>query len=201
MPSQVRTVHPAAPSSSAPCRTSRPSQTAPSRACQGNVDGGFNRPTRTAGGTPIRYVDVPVPNYGGYGYGGGFGYGYGYNPYYYPGGGGGYAPPVDANSSSYPRVEQEEREPIPPDPRSARNNIYRKLLEDFSRENSLGGRLYVKEGAESWLLEQVGRADYTDSRIIVPCLGKTRDGYDRPVLLTLEVAGGEIVDSSIQQSN
>jgi hypothetical protein len=152
----------------------------------------------TAGGTPIRYVDVPVPNYGGFGYGG-FGSGYGYNPYYYPGGGGGgYAQPVDPNGSSYPRVEQEEREPLPPDPRSARNNVYRKLLEDFSRENSLGGRLYLKEGTESWLLELVGRAEYTDSRIIVPCLGKTRDGYDRPVLLTLEVAGGQIVDSTIQ---
>ncbi len=162
----------------------------------------FNRPSRTAGGTPIRYVDVPVPNYGGYGYGyGGYGYGgYGYNnPYYYPGGGGGgYAQPIDPNSSTYPRVEQQEREPLPPDPRSARNNAYRKLLEEFSRENSLGGRLYVKEGTDNWLLELVGRAEYTDSRIIVPCLGKTKDGYDRPVLLTLEVAGGQIVDTNIQ---
>lgn len=197
----VRTARPAAPSRSAPCRTSRPSQPAPRGACPGNVGHGLNRPTRTADGTPIRYVDVPVPNYGGFGFGG-FGYGFGYNPYYYPGGGGGgYAPPIDPNSSSYPRVEQEEREAIPPDPRSARNNAYRKLLEDFSRENSLGGRLYLKEGSESWFLELVGRAEYTESRIIVPCLGKTRDGYDRPVLLTLEVAEGQIVESNIQLGN
>ena len=183
-----RVSQPAAPTRSAPCRSGRPThyQAAPTRAC----NSGVNRPTLTAGGVPVRYVDVPIPAYGGYGY----------NSYYYPGGGGGYAAPLEPNSSyqrSAPRV-QTEREALPPDPRSARNNTYRKLLEDFSRENSLGGRLYLKEGSESWLLELVGRAEYTDSRIIVPCLGKTKDGYDRPVLLTLEVYGDQIVDSRIQ---
>jgi len=162
------------------------------------------RPTRTSTGAPIRYVNVPIPAYargGGYGYGYG---GYGYNPYLYRGGGSGSAVPLDPNSSSYRRSAPRKappREAAPPDPRTARDHTYRKLLAEFSRENSLGGRLYLKEGAETWLLEFDGQVEYTDSRIIVPCVGKTEDGFDQPVLLTLRVSDGRIVSSSVDQTS
>lgn len=183
-----------AQTSACPGPTARHS--APSRAYSGTQQcNNAARPTRTAEGVPIRYVDVPIPNYG-YGYG----YGFGYGSYFYSGGSGQPAP-LDPNSSSLRRTAPRQaprRDISAPDPKVARDHTYRKLLDEFSRENSVGGKVYLKDGSDSWLLEFTGQPEYDNYAITVPCIGKTRDGFARRVLLSLKVSGDEIVSSEIE---
>jgi hypothetical protein len=164
------------------------------------------RPTRTAEGVPIRYVDVPIPNYancGGNGYYNTYGYGYGSGGYGYGYGSGGYTNynggSINASAQPQQRVapRRETTESAPPDPRSARNYQLRKALDRYARQNSVGGRIYLADESKKWLLSYTGAPVFSEDSATIPCLGKVSGGQDQPVLLTLRFDGQDVVDTAV----
>lgn len=164
-----------------------------------------HRPSATPSGTPVRWVNAPRPacstnfvsNYG-YGYGG-----YGYSGYGY--GGSGYSFGVNP-SVSYPTPRttsyRSRSSAQPPDPRSARNYLYAKAISAFSSENSVAGKLYLKQDAITWFLVFDGAAEYSDQKAVVPCLAYVSgDERKRPVDLVLTIREGKVVSSTIEIKN
>ncbi len=169
-------------------------------------------PARTASGVPIRYVNVPVPNFNNcaaqnnnayngarYGYGYSYGYGYGY-------GSSGYNSSYSlSGSNSQPLQRQaaraETQSQAPPDPRSARDYSHRKALEQFARDNSVGGRIYLTKDSRNWLLTYNGPPIYSADSARIPCLGKVSDGLEQAVILTIKFDGQDVVETILEPAS
>lgn len=144
------------------------------------------RPTRTADGVPIRYVNVPIPNYARFGTPYGNQFGGGYNAYYYQqiyGGGGGSqgytaAPPT--------QPVRRKAEPAKPDPRTRATHQFRKAYSKFVKENSLGGKLYLKQGKKRWIVRSAGKPVISGHVAEIPVYARLKSkGLERPYLLKL----------------
>ena len=155
------------------------------------------RPSRTSEGVPIRWVDVPIPayatgNYYRYGYGG-YGYGnYGSSAYDYS--------DRLPNQQSRPRRAARRKttiEPLPVDPRTARNYKLRKALNTFARENSVGGRIYLNEGRQKWLLKFDGSPKFQNNSLSIPCLGKRKGQSDQKLTLVARYDGQKFIEATV----
>ena len=165
------------------------------------------RPTNTAPRVPVRHVNVPVPNFNrgygyGYGYGaGGYGYGYGYGAYGY--GFSGSAAPINAEGAR-PQTGQKrpaaKRKVYKPDPQTARNYQLRKALATYARENSVGGKLFLKAPNGNWLLEYDGQPEFEGNMAYVPCTAKNPKGFEEKVTLALEFDGNRVVRSALRKN-
>lgn len=178
---------------------------------RGNSAQAVARPTHTSTGTPIRWVNVPVPNYasgggyGGYGYGyGGYGYGgYGYGGYGY--GGYGFGSSGMSYSAAPSTVRRRStrkaarRATVAPDPGSARNYMFHKGVAEFTRKNSLGGKIYLADGGDKWLLQFNGAPVYSSQGVKIPCLGRQRgQDQDQSVLLILTFQGENVAAAKVE---
>jgi len=186
------------------CGSTNPQATGPCPTVNSSI-----RPTNTATSVPVRYVNVPVPNFNrgngygyGYGYGpGGFGYGYGYGGYNY--GFSGSAAPINAGGAR-PQTGQSrpaaKKETFQANPQTARNYQYRKALDAYARENSVGGKLFLNSPTGHWLLEYDGQPEFEANMAYIPCTARNPKGFEEKVTLTLEFDGNRVVRSALRKN-
>ena len=144
------------------------------------------RPVRTQAGIPIRYVDVPIPTYARCGTPYANQFGGGYNAYYYQqiyGGGGGSPGYVAAP----PQQVKPKPEPAKPDPRTRATHQFRKAYSKFVRENSLGGKLYLKQGKKRWIVRSAGKPVITGQVAKIPVYARIKGkGLEKAYILKLK---------------
>lgn len=88
---------------------------------------------------------------------------------------------------------------VAPDPGSARNYMFHKGLAEFTRKNSLGGKLYLADEGDKWLLQFHGAPVYSSQGVKIQCLGhQTGQDQEQSVLLILTFQGENVASAKVE---